>query len=166
MAAFPAIKVAYSQTKHGLKITFEVDQNDMPAEIAGSALGTTYMIAAVETDKESGEPKTSPGAADGSSVAGTLVNNAVSSGKPPKLPWSQMLRSKRAGIRCSDPKFQLWLSTAYPFAIRHGDAAEAVRSLCSVASRADLNENHEAAARFDKLDAQFMHDTGMMAEAR
>lgn len=82
----------------------------------------------------------------------------------PKQHWSQMLRSQRAGIRCSDLKFQLWMSKRYPRA--DCDTAELVRRFCNVKSRADLNEDRDAAERFDKLDAQFLMDTGQLAEVR
>lgn len=99
-------------------------------------------------------------------VAVALIRPQAKEAEPdkPKKHWNEMLYSQRAGIRCGDTKFKLWLSTRYPNATC--DAAELVRKICGVNSRADLNENHEAAEKFDKLDTQYLMDTGQLAEAR
>lgn len=107
--------------------------------------------------------KASPGADIG---PGDSHNTGQQSGEVGKsrTPWTKMLRSARAAIRCDDPKFQLWLSNRYPKATC--DTAELVRQFCGVKSRADLNENREAAEKFDRLDTQFLMDTNQMAEVR
>lgn len=112
--------------------------------------------------------KASPGELPSQAPEQSTGQQRGEAGKPqsdkPKQHWSSMLRSKRAGIRCSDLKFQLWMSKRYPRA--DCDTAELVRRFCNVKSRDDLNEDRDAAERFDKLDAQFMMDTGQLAEVR
>jgi hypothetical protein len=54
--------------------------------------------------------------------------------------------AKLAGQLCADPAFQAYLECD-----SDESAAEAVRKLCGVASRAELDHNAEAADRFHRL---------------
>jgi hypothetical protein len=73
-----------------------------------------------------------------------------------------------AGIKCNDVGFQKWLWVGFPAACKRatddehgvaldGDvvAARVVRSLCKVASRADLDKSAESADKFRKLLAMY-----------
>lgn len=60
--------------------------------------------------------------------------------------WSQWL-----AIRCSEPEFQDWLAAGWPSLwAKCGDPAETVRRVCDVASRADIDNDPEALARFQE----------------
>lgn len=70
--------------------------------------------------------------------------------------WSQW-----AALRCQDTAFQVWLSEAYAqewAAAWQGNrpskanaAADVIRRLCGIESRAELDNDEEAKGRFDKL---------------
>jgi hypothetical protein len=154
---------AFSRGPRGFFVKLEIGADDDWEDLAKSPLGMTFGVVMVPIDPETGRvPEASPGA-DSPPRSPDAGQQPGEAGKP-RVPWSQMPRSQRAGIRCSDLKFQLWLSKRFPNA--EGDAAEVLRAACGVKSRADLNESPEAGDRFDRLDAQFMQDTGQLAEAR
>ena len=58
--------------------------------------------------------------------------------------------AQRAGILCNERSFQMFLDV--PDA---DTAAEAVRRLCRIGSRADLDHDEEAAARFLNLESMY-----------
>lgn len=67
-------------------------------------------------------------------------------------------RAKWAAIRCGDREFQNWLCRAYPteFLDAPGNTnqefcASVIRQVCGVKSRAELDTDKAAGARFDEL---------------
>lgn len=67
-------------------------------------------------------------------------------------------RAKWAAMRCQEPGFHRWLQEAFPqqWEASHGNtpalwAASTVRAACGIDSRAELDSNAAAAARFDLL---------------
>jgi len=92
----------------------------------------------------------------------------------PRQSWSEMPRSKQAAIRCNEPAFQKWIKTQLSWGkavttqdgdiTQHPTTADLVRHLCQVASRSELDQNHPGAGHWDDLDAQYMVDTGQIAE--
>ena len=65
--------------------------------------------------------------------------------------------AQQAGIRCGDMAFWKFLEDVYAFAgVDSAEtAAEAVRTHCEVASRADLKSNTEAGVAWAKLNRDF-----------
>jgi len=60
--------------------------------------------------------------------------------------WSQWL-----ALRCNEPEFQDWLASCWPAIWSAcGDPAETVRRICEVNSRADIDNDPEALARFQE----------------
>lgn len=150
---------AFRRSSRGFFVTLEIGPDCDWSELAAAPLGQAFGVAMVPYDAETGQA--SPG-----SGASAVTSTGQQRGQPgkPRQPWNELPRSQRAGIRCGDLTFQLWLSKRFPNA--EGDAATVLRAACGVKSRTDLNESPEAAERFDRLDAQFMIDTGQMAEVR
>lgn len=86
-----------------------------------------------------------------------------------KRRFEEMPRSQQAGVLCNDERFQEWLKTICPTIwenahrdLRYADdggavAGEAVRVLCDVGSRADLNDHPRAPApmKWDRLVAEY-----------
>lgn len=67
-----------------------------------------------------------------------------------------MSLAKGAGIMCGKPAFRTFLSEALNETIDTPEkAAEAVRCICQVKSRAELNRNREAAKIWHSLIAEF-----------
>lgn len=95
---FEAKKIAWRQTKDGLVLALAVHPDDMPKEMALSALNTRYMIAFSEIGDD--ERPVSPAQAEQSEAV------------PPKKPWSEYSRSQQAAILNSDPLFQQYFKAA------------------------------------------------------
>ena len=67
-------------------------------------------------------------------------------------------RARWCGMRCQEPEFQRWIQEAYlqqweaaPGATPATWAASVIRAVCSVESRAELDNDSAAAERFDRL---------------
>jgi hypothetical protein len=69
--------------------------------------------------------------------------------------WADLGATRQAGIRCKEPTFWAYLNeTTEFFVFDEETAAEAVRSICGVASRADLGRpgSSEQRLAWHKLD--------------
>lgn len=64
--------------------------------------------------------------------------------------WADLTYSQQAGIRCNEPTFQEWMNSTDA-----DHAAKAVRQVCGVASRAELDQDRVAGTRWRDLDAAF-----------
>lgn len=75
----------------------------------------------------------------------------------PKAQWPDLLPSQQAGIRCEEPIFAAFLKEQYPDDWHElEDAAEVVRSICAVKSRADLNTVHASRVIWHQLDTKYL----------
>jgi hypothetical protein len=73
-----------------------------------------------------------------------------------KRDWRDMLPAQQAGIRCDEPSFLVFLCEERTDDMRESnDAAECVRLICGVESRADLSTNHKARVIWHQLDEQY-----------
>jgi hypothetical protein len=126
-------KDAMRQTQSGdWKITFTVQAADMDQRLTSAAMGTRFQAALVEIGDDE-LPK-----------------------EKGKLDWRDVQPAAQAGIRCAEPRFRDYL------AVEHGidtktaqEAAEAVRNLCGVNSRAQLGVNHKARALWHSIDSGY-----------
>ena len=126
-------KDAMRQTQSGdWKITFTVQAADMDQRLTSAAMGTRFQAALVEIGDDE-LPK-----------------------EKGKLDWRDVQPAAQAGIRCAEPRFRDYL------AVEHGintktaqEAAEAVRNLCGVNSRAMLGVNHKARTLWHQLDSGY-----------
>lgn len=126
-------KDAMRQTQSGdWKITFTVQAADMDQRLTSAAMGTRFQAALVEID-DNEQPK-----------------------EKGRLDWRDVQPAAQAGIRCAEPRFRDYL------AVEHGintktaqEAAEAVRTLCGVNSRAQLGVNHKARTLWHQLDSSY-----------
>lgn len=80
---------------------------------------------------------------------------AAQQAEKPERKWSDMPRSQQAGIACSDPDFRSYLQQIYCMAHDAADPAAAVRHLCQVKSRSELDTNRAAAGLWDKLYSDY-----------
>ncbi len=128
-------KDAMRQTQSGdWKITFTVQAADMDQRLTSAAMGTRFQAALVEIN-DNEEPKEQP--------------------KKP-MDWREVQPAAQCGIRCNEPRFRDYL------AVEHGkntktpdDAAEAIRKMCNIASRAELSTNHKARALWHSIDRSY-----------
>lgn len=77
-----------------------------------------------------------------------------------KRQWSELSPAQQAGIRCGEPTFWRFLNEEISERADEVDgptsAAIVVRRHCSVYTRADLNTNPAAAARWHDLDVSYL----------
>jgi hypothetical protein len=75
-----------------------------------------------------------------------------------KRKWDDLKSSIQAAIRCNEPAFQRFMREVYD-SEAHGDddedAADALRHICGVDSRTELNTNPAAAAVWKSLDRSY-----------
>ncbi len=71
--------------------------------------------------------------------------------------WADLPPSQQAGIRCEEPSFQTFLKEERPddWHESNWDAAECVRLICCIESRADLTTNNKARVIWKQLDDQY-----------
>ena len=117
----------------GCKVTFWLQSpDDLQAFRAltvrkGNTAGQRFIAALVEIgdDEQPVEP---------------IMGNPISE-KPKGGPLAKL-----AGMWCNDPEFLKWFE-----ATDASDAAEGIRVLCEIESRAELDSNPEAAEKFHRL---------------
>lgn len=133
--AFECKKDALRQTQSGeWKMTLTLQAADMDQRVTTAPMGTRYQAVLVEVNDDE-TPKEQPKG---------------------KLDWREVQPAAQAGIRCAEPRFRDYL------AVEHGintktaqEAAEAVRNLCGVNSRAMLGINHKARTLWHQLDSGY-----------
>jgi hypothetical protein len=106
---------------------------DMDPRVTSAPMGTRYQAVLVEIGDDE-QPK-----------------------ERGRLDWREVQPAAQAGIRCAEPRFRDYL------AVEHGidtktaqEAAEAVRTLCGVNSRAQLGVNHKARMLWHQIDAAYL----------
>ena len=111
-----------------------VQAADMDQRVTSAPMGTRYQAVLVEVNDDE-TPKEQPKG---------------------KLDWREVQPAAQAGIRCAEPRFRDYL------AVEHGittntaqEAAEAVRNLCGVNSRAQLGVNHKARTLWHQIDSGY-----------
>ena len=134
------VAVNFEAKKHELrqlqdghwKITLTIHPNDMPDEMMKAAMGTRYMIAAVEIgDDEAPVVKES-------------------------RKWEDLKPSQQAGIRCNEQAFSRFLMESYgPREFIDEDPALFVRDYCSIESRSELDSDEDARAAWSLLEHNF-----------
>lgn len=77
--------------------------------------------------------------------------------------FADMPAAQQAGILSNDRRFAAFILQVHGFP---GDPANFIRGVCGVASRADLNTDAAARARFDTLRTEFDAFTGKIATPR
>jgi hypothetical protein len=154
---------AFRRSASGFFVTLEVAPDSDWEELARAPLGQAFGVAMIAYDAETG--KASPGA-DTPPLSPDAGKQRGESGRP-RRPFHEMSRAQQAGILCADMTFQLWLSNQVKDDVAEpADAAQFVRQLCGVHSRADLSEDRVAGKKWDALVTRFYQDTGRLAEVR
>lgn len=98
-------------------------------------------------------------------VALALLHKPAEKPERPRKAFHEMPRSQQAGLLCADERFQKWLGIIPDY---EGDvyAAETVRAMCGVPSRANLDVDAAAAAKWDSMVSKYRTATGQQAEMR
>lgn len=146
-----AKKHAYRQTQDGVVVSFVLHPQEVPEGLALAPLGARYVLALVElnddeTPKEASKP---------SALRPQPVSDEPRAGA--KRDWRDLPPSQQAGIRCEEAAFGVFLKDAKTddFDEAAEDAAEAVRLICGVSSRSELNTNQKARVIWHQLNDQY-----------
>jgi hypothetical protein len=141
---FEAKKHAYRQTQDGIVVSFVIHPNDVDSGFAVAPLGTRYMIGFAEIGDD-GKPVTpavaeqvdAPASAgDGSRAGASPVRESKD-----RKPFASLPLSQQAGMRCDELQFQTFMRDKHFAQGLSADfAADQVRFLCDITSRADLND--------------------------
>jgi hypothetical protein len=159
----------------GVSLRFAVHPDDTGA-IINAELGKRFQLVFVEIGDDEqpvfGGSPNSAGKADGPNVRNlekhphsTMQWKAVEGRPAPDTNPARALNryAQRAGILCNDPRFQGFLLEKYGGefellnpVMRREWAAQKVRELCEVDSRAEILPNTPAANRFDILESAYL----------
>jgi len=122
-------------------LRFTAQNIDMHKIVTNAPMGTRFLMTLVELNDD---------------------QTAVDHKAMDRDKWRDLGPTKQAGMRCADPVFWAWLEEEGPHGQRYecnsnDDAAEIVRLLCNVASRADLAKPGFSAHRIKwyEIDQQF-----------
>lgn len=75
---------------------------------------------------------------------------------PDKRDWASVQPAAQAGIRCNEPTFVAFLKLHYGAALEGVSAADCVRLICGVQSRAELSTDRRARVMWHQLDQQYL----------
>jgi hypothetical protein len=115
-------------------------------------------MALVEIGDDEQPVKRDTGASASAGGAGVPVEGKPDPASRPKKAWGDMTPAQQAGLLCGDPIFQRFLyETNYLSAAERDDpgAAVAVRRICNVTSRKDIENDADALALWRALVIDF-----------
>lgn len=141
--SFEAKKYAYRQTKDGMVLSFVLHPDDVPSEMAIAPIGQRYMLACVQIDE---------------------YENPI---KPRAVTEAEKALAK-ANLICRDDSYITWVRTnSHLWAIGDDEAlddeeyaAEVIRFVCGIGSRAELKTNAEARERLNDHLMHFQESVG------
>jgi hypothetical protein len=158
--SFEAKKDSLRQMQSGdWKISFTVQGVDMDDRITRAAMGTRFVAVLVEINdqelpvtlaaKENPKP-VSPATPQPDKLDKPLLVEA-------KRTWNEFQPSQQAGIRSHDVRFAQFLEEEYPgyWKSEAQDAAQCIRAICDVNSRAVLGMDHSKRVLWNHLDKHF-----------
>lgn len=162
---------AFRKTRDGVVASFVIHPNEVPDKLQTDPIGTSYVMALVEVDDATGQPKevmpadtkspdTSPRplpkATHRDWRTGTDVEAKAGGAKKG---WDELSPAQQAGIWCADPLFQAFLCSTYTAELwrenREDRAADLVRELCGVKSRADIAPGTSAWLKWRDLASHY-----------
>lgn len=156
--SFECKKDALQQRQSGdWKISFTVQGIDMDDRITKAPMGTRFVavLVAINDDempvqqpaKEKSKPET----------VSPATPRRLDKPAGAKRPWDELRPSAAAAIRGNEPTFRAFLNEERGYQVQnHEDAAEAVREICKVGSRRDLNiEGSNGRLMWQLLDSAY-----------
>ena len=122
---FEGKKIALKQTKDGYAMTLAIHPDDIPDELMRDFVGARYGVAMVRIEDNE---------------TAKHYDNRV----------------KQAGILGKTRVFHIWLNKIHGLDVDgEDDAVEAIRTICDIGSRTELNGNKVAQQKFDKMLAEY-----------
>ena len=147
--SFECKKDALQQRQSGdWKVSFTVQGVDMDERLTRAAMGTRFVAVLVEVNDQE-----LPVATKAKSPAQPQPT------QPPagaKRDWRDLQPAQQAGIRCGEPIFAAFLKENYQKEWREtGEAADCVRFILNILSRAEINTNQKVRMAWHQLDEQY-----------
>lgn len=170
--AFECKKDSMRQNQDGTwKVTFTLQPMDVPRSLTEAMPGTRYqaVIVAIGDDEMPLKPESEVMPSGNESKRQHIEADArpgQESLRPDraKHPWQDVPASQQAGIRCHEPAFASFLMEEHSSEWREcyveaasdeDNAAECVRFICGITSRADLRSSETAKTIWIGLNDQF-----------
>lgn len=148
-----AKKDALQQRQSGdWKVSFTVQGIDMDARLTKAPMGTRYAMVLVEI----GDDEMPVSQAKEAPAKPGQIPPKSDRVKLGKRDWREIPPSQQAGIRCEEAIFAAFLRETYPSEWHEApNAADCVRLICAVDSRAKLNDGPSRVI-WKQLDDQFV----------
>lgn len=180
-----AKKDALSQRQSGdWKVSFTVQGTDMDARLTQAPMGTRFAMVLVEIGDDELPVVGAVAPTAGRSMAmgkraeqgnqggrhalapdDTHEHREKAAGDDPtprrpareKMDWRDMQPAAQAGIRCEDAQFRAFLREEMNFSRADSprSAADVVREICHVNSRAEFSTDHRKRVLWNQLDSRF-----------
>lgn len=161
-----AKKHGYRQTQDGVVVSFVLHPQEVPDLLATASLGTRYMLALVEVADDESPKEVVPNPAPQLSGQHNEPPRSVRGVRHPSgaKSWHTMRPSQQAGVLCNDPVFWKFLNEGVRLEANGAvkktwsrrvenvqDAANAVRHLCAVNSRADIGLKNDSGEHWREI---------------
>ena len=162
---FEAKKTGFGQAQDGWSLTLRIQDADVPGSVRDARKGTRYMVALVEVGDDE---LPVAGSSNGKTPDFGSGNEGSTSSPAAKRRFNDMSRGQQAGVLYNDGRFQDWLDEHHgnawspiwepdggPYWTRSAVAAEIVREVCGVQSRARLDNETGPAEAWERLVAEY-----------
>lgn len=152
------MEIPIEQADHALAVLGGIPRSDKEVWVG---------IARLDPDKIAASREDGPPCPSGIGTPPESAESVAPAASKTRKPFHELRPSQQAGIRCNDSDFWQWLDTqlaarrivhtapAEVLTAPEQTAAHVVRQLCGVQSRAELDANPEAAAKWKRLNDQF-----------
>jgi hypothetical protein len=154
------IKSAYRQSKDGFVVSFVIHPQDNHQELANADIGSQWQLTLVELDEHgNAESEVVP-----NEQSSTDTRPAPTRPQPTQAraarPFTSLPLPQQAALLCQDPIFRAFLNEEAPDNIGTVDTivdtATALRKICGVASRRDLNPENDGGQTFMQWRDRFI----------
>lgn len=137
---------AFRKTREGVIVQFVLDPVEVPAKLQTDHIGTSYMMALVEIDDATGQPKGGEAADRTKEPTVDAPPQSQPAAAGARRPWNELTPAQQAGIICGEKGFWRFLNEDSPSRrIETADqAAEFVRRYCGVKTRSDIREGDKS----------------------
>jgi hypothetical protein len=163
---------SFSRGPRGFFVKLEIGADDDWQELAAAPLGTTFGVAMVPIDPETGVSiEASPGGLPSQAPAKQDTGQQRGEAGKPRRHFDELPMSQQAALLCNDERFIRWVQDETGWKAAPGQSwrdavADYVRYTCTVTSRADIAADQRSGQAFARMLATFRQDTGQMAEQR
>lgn len=146
---------AYRKNNQGVVVSFVVHPDDMPDALATARIGSRWVGALVHVGDDE---RPIPQAAKERPTKSAAKLQPDTPEKPRSAGAKRRLPSAAAAMHGNDPIFRAFLNEERGYHVQNNEeAAEAVREICKVSSRRDLNvEGSHAELMWNLLQSAFL----------